>query len=309
MKKLISIILLLSIAIFNGTAYAERDFELPDNDAVSSNTGKARILLYQYNNNDPVSIEMGNFDNGGPGITDDGDLLVPLKIAVSFSYIPEEKNNTIYLSNEYANIEIPINNDYAVVNGTKIDFKHSYINNQVYFSYEYIPLLFNISSEWDADQNLLTLRENENTPVSDRERHRRNEGYAAVDETDGDTIEVRRIGNSQEDYSIEVTIGGQYIDFGADKPLIDDAGRTQVPIRYVAEALNCKVDWNDAEQTAIITTEDGRQINITIGSNVLISGGNPMEMDTKAIIVNDRTYIPIRFLGDAMGISVGYTWD
>lgn len=33
--------------------------------------------------------------------------------------------------------------------------------------------------------------------------------------------------------------------------LISD--RTLVPIRFVSEALDCNVDWNDAEQTVVIT--------------------------------------------------------
>lgn len=309
MKKTISVLLILSVIGFHSYAFAESDFELPDIDVASTNIGKTRILLYQYNSSDPVYIEMGNYENGGPGITDDGDLLVPLKIAVSLSYTYTEENDTIYLSNEYADIEIPLNEEYAVVDGEVIDFIHYDINNQVYFSYEYISQLFNITAEWDVEKNQLILYENENTPISDSERQKREQGYSADEKGNINIITVCSEGSSSEEQNIEVMIGGQRVDFDIDRPFIDTSDRVQVPIRYVAEMLNFTVDWDAAEEKAIITSDSGSTVIIPIGSRNIIAGENIIEMDTEAVIVNDRTYISIRFLAEAMNMSVEFIWD
>jgi hypothetical protein len=110
------------------------------------------------------------------------------------------------------------------------------------------------------------------------------------------------------------TIGeGAYKVDGVEKtmdtaPYIKD-GRTMLPVRYVAEALGVSEDniiWNNATRTVTIF-KGNRTVFITIGSAELKVNGTPLYMDTVAEIKDDRTMLPISFVGKALGAQVD--WD
>ena len=105
---------------------------------------------------------------------------------------------------------------------------------------------------------------------------------------------------------MSIRIDDNAVDFPDAKPFIDDNDRTQIPIRAVAELLNCTVEWNDETKTAVITNKNGDTVKITIDSNVLTKNDAPVQMDTAAIIRDERTYIPVRFVAEAMGLTVVY---
>lgn len=91
-------------------------------------------------------------------------------------------------------------------------------------------------------------------------------------------------------------------------PYIKD-GRTMLPVRYVAQALGVPEDnvmWNPVTRTVTIFKGD-RVVLITIGSAELKVNGTPIYMDTVAEIKDDRTMLPISFIGKALGAEV--TWD
>lgn len=102
---------------------------------------------------------------------------------------------------------------------------------------------------------------------------------------------------------LAITIDGAPVNFTDAQPFIDESGRTQIPVRSVAEALNCKVDWDETARKATLT-KDSKTVEITIGSAELSVDGETVTMDTTAQIKNDRTYIPLRFVGEALGTEV-----
>jgi hypothetical protein len=79
-----------------------------------------------------------------------------------------------------------------------------------------------------------------------------------------------------------------------------------VPVRAPMEKMGCTVDWNDKTRQATITKGDKTAV-FTIGKNTYTVNGQTKTMDTKAVIVNDRTAFPIRFAAEAMGAKVD--WD
>ena len=81
-------------------------------------------------------------------------------------------------------------------------------------------------------------------------------------------------------------------------------GTTYLPIRAVSEMLDCKVDWDDTSKTATITKENGDVVKVTLGSDVLTVNNKSSQMDTTAIIKDDRTFIPVRFVAEALGLEV-----
>ena len=93
------------------------------------------------------------------------------------------------------------------------------------------------------------------------------------------------------------------IEFTDAFPFIDEHGRTQIPIRAVGEALGCNVDWNETERKVTLTKGD-LAVTITIDSNKMTTDEKEVEMDTTAKIIGERTYIPLRFAGEALGFDV-----
>ncbi len=105
---------------------------------------------------------------------------------------------------------------------------------------------------------------------------------------------------------VSVKVDGQYVSFPDQKPYIDSANRTMVPVRAPMEKMGCTVDWNDKTRQATIAKGDKTAV-FTIGKNTYTVNGQTKTMDTRAVIVNDRTAFPIRFAAEAMGAKVD--WD
>ena len=104
--------------------------------------------------------------------------------------------------------------------------------------------------------------------------------------------------------AVTVKVDSTDVVFPDAQPFVDENGRTQVPIRAVSEMLDCKVDWDDTSKTAIITKENGDVVKVTLGSDVLTVNNKSSQMDTTAIIKDDRTFIPVRFVAEALGLEV-----
>ncbi len=89
-------------------------------------------------------------------------------------------------------------------------------------------------------------------------------------------------------------------------PFINANSRTIIPVRFVGESLGAKVSWNEKRQEVKIVLGD-KEVVMTIGSNKYTINGKVHTMDTKAVIVKDRTMVPIRFVAEALGKFV--EWD
>jgi hypothetical protein len=86
-------------------------------------------------------------------------------------------------------------------------------------------------------------------------------------------------------------------------PFINDAGRTMVPVRFIAEAMGLAVQWNPEKRQVVITGEE-TEVILTIDSCIAMVDGTPVKMDSKAIIVDGRTFVPLRFVAEAFGFEV-----
>ncbi len=87
-----------------------------------------------------------------------------------------------------------------------------------------------------------------------------------------------------------------------------EAGRTFMPVRYVAEAAGINSDnilWDQATQTATFI-KDARVAQVKVGSKSLVVNGANITMDATAKVVDGRTVIPVRFVAQALGASVNY---
>ena len=107
---------------------------------------------------------------------------------------------------------------------------------------------------------------------------------------------------------INVTINGNPVTFqeGYGLPYVDNAWRTQVPLRAAMEAYGAYVDWDADARTAIVQYQ-GITVKLPVNQNFLAASGQIRTMDTQAVIRSGRTYLPIRFVVEALGGSV--SWD
>ena len=90
------------------------------------------------------------------------------------------------------------------------------------------------------------------------------------------------------------------------EPFIEN-GRTFVPVRFVAEAFGLEADWSPKEgHTEVVTlSADDVLITINIGCTeiAVVEGGEPRTVtsDVAAQIVHDRTFLPLRAVGEILG--------
>ena len=109
-------------------------------------------------------------------------------------------------------------------------------------------------------------------------------------------------GNDPNKIYIEVNGSTLYPDVD---PYLDKNDRTMVPVRFVAEALNSKVTWDAQDNRGRIeVTRKGKTILLWIDQSVANVDGQALQMDTTAVLKNNRTFVPVRFVAEAFGAEV-----
>lgn len=104
---------------------------------------------------------------------------------------------------------------------------------------------------------------------------------------------------------ISVFVDGEKISFDQ-APFIKD-NRTLVPLRAIFEALGCRVEY-DAELKMVHATRGTQySLSLTIGETDLYKNGKIITMDVPAMIVNSRTFVPLRAISEALDTDV--EWD
>ncbi|MBP1925836.1 hypothetical protein J2Z76_001697 [Sedimentibacter acidaminivorans] len=115
------------------------------------------------------------------------------------------------------------------------------------------------------------------------------------------------ITDKKPDNSINVMVFNKYIDFSSINqwPFIDN-NRTLVPIRAVFEVLNCNVEWNDQNNSAVVQ-HDSTKIVISPNSQIAYVNGIAKKLDAPAKLVNNRIMVPLRFISESINKTV--IWD
>lgn len=88
-------------------------------------------------------------------------------------------------------------------------------------------------------------------------------------------------------------------------PFIAD-NRTMVPIRVISESFGARVEWFNAERKVMIYFI-GKTIVLWIGEMSALVNGQQKYLDAPPLIIGDRTFVPIRFISENIGGTVG--WD
>jgi len=104
--------------------------------------------------------------------------------------------------------------------------------------------------------------------------------------------------------TIFVQLDGVLMDFDVSPRL--EEGRTLVPMRAIFEALGADVHWDEATQT-ITASKAGAVIVMPLGSTEPTVNGQAVAIDMPAATIDGRTFVPLRFISEALDISV--VWD
>lgn len=115
---------------------------------------------------------------------------------------------------------------------------------------------------------------------------------------------------------VNVVVNDAKINF-ADQAAVIENDRTLIPARGVFEAMGCKVEWDGEARTVSVKnsrntvvallTIDSDKMNVTTYTSLFDFTTEEITLDVPAQIMNDRTMIPLRAVGEAMGAKVA--WD
>ena len=93
---------------------------------------------------------------------------------------------------------------------------------------------------------------------------------------------------------------------GMGEVYIDKNGRTAIPARAIIEGLGYHVEWLSHIQRINVLDSDMQIVcALKIGSKIIeLENGQIITMDTKAQIIDGRTYIPLRFVSECLGFEI-----
>lgn len=109
---------------------------------------------------------------------------------------------------------------------------------------------------------------------------------------------------------VKIIIEGDFLELGAEVPIIVNS-RTLVPLRKLLVGLGVpdnteNIQWiGDTREVRVIY--NGININLAIDNSKAYINGQEYTLDSAPVIYRDRTYLPARFVGEALGYTI--SWD
>jgi len=104
-----------------------------------------------------------------------------------------------------------------------------------------------------------------------------------------------------------VYLNGKRLVFSDAQPIIKNS-RVMVPVRTTADYFGMQTDWNKETETMTFT-KGNRTIVHKMKTNVITVNGESLTFDTASINSMNRTLMPVRMLGEAMGAVVDWNND
>lgn len=102
---------------------------------------------------------------------------------------------------------------------------------------------------------------------------------------------------------ISIVINGKLISLDTAPVIVNE--RTLVPARSVFEHLGANVTWNDRFQVVTITLDE-EEIELAIGIKRAKVNRKNVPLEVAPEIINDRTMVPLRFVGEALNMNVDW---
>lgn len=132
--------------------------------------------------------------------------------------------------------------------------------------------------------------------------------FAREVHVDGDTlysyVNDNGVQNDALDKPVTMHVDGHFI--ASDVTPTIRSGRTLVPLRAAGEALDAEITWDQGTQIAT-AVKDGNIVKFHLNDPVYTVNGETRYADVPTMLINDRTMLPLRALGEALNAEVG--WD
>lgn len=132
--------------------------------------------------------------------------------------------------------------------------------------------------------------------------------FAREVHVDGDTlysyVNDNGAQNDALDKPVTMHVDGRFI--ASDVTPTIRSGRTLVPLRAAGEALDAEITWDQGTQTAT-AVKDGNIVKFHLNDPVYTVNGETRYADVPTMLINDRTMLPLRALGEALNAEV--VWD
>jgi len=126
-----------------------------------------------------------------------------------------------------------------------------------------------------------------------------NDEYEGSEEVDEEELEELPL-QTCDCGEICVLLAGEKLEFDDVAPMMVN-DRILVPIRAIAEALGADVGWDEGTREVTLVIDD-ESLTFTIGETVA-------GMDVPAMIMNARTFVPLRFISEFFGAEVEWCED
>lgn len=112
-----------------------------------------------------------------------------------------------------------------------------------------------------------------------------------------------------DEYYYKEVRNGLTRDFKMDVAPLIKSERTMLPLRYVGEALDAEVKWDEETRTATFI-KNGRRAEIQIDNDeIVLSNGEILKMDSKPLNINSRILVPVSNVANVFGLTNGNTED
>ncbi len=110
------------------------------------------------------------------------------------------------------------------------------------------------------------------------------------------------------DQIITVTVNSKPVQFEESRRPMMLSGRVMVPLRGVFERLGGEVLWEPKGRVVTGSRAESKdQFRLRVGSTQALVNGENVTLDTPPRIAYGTTYVPLRFVSEALGAKV--TWD
>jgi plastocyanin len=100
-----------------------------------------------------------------------------------------------------------------------------------------------------------------------------------------------------------ILLDGKTIEAAKSGYLVDNS--LFVPYRAIAEQLGADVSWEEHTRT-VSASKSGNTVSFVIDEKAATINGTKVTTEVAAQIIDDLTYVPVRFLSETLGLTVGY---
>ncbi|WP_409228173.1 stalk domain-containing protein [Gudongella sp. SC589] len=103
---------------------------------------------------------------------------------------------------------------------------------------------------------------------------------------------------------IRLYVNGHHLSLDQEPVIID--GRTLVPVRRVLTAFGVDIQWDPSDRS-VVATFPNTTMELGIDQSLATVNGQEHILEVPPTIIQDRTFVPVRFVAESLGARV--TWD